>query len=197
MDGAILFSVATESLDFLHANVGADWSAPVPGLELTVAGVVAHISDCLLWYGTDLAAGPPELSTSDVRVRPDSPPADLVRTLGTAARVLAAVVGSSPPAARGWHPWGLADPTGFAGMACDEILVHTRDAAVGLGVEFTPDRAHARATLDRLFPWAPPGDDPWQTLLWANGRVELPGRERLTDWRWHCAPLSEWDGTQP
>jgi hypothetical protein len=34
-------------------------------------------------------------------------------------------------------------------------------------------------------------------LLWANGRVDLPGQERQTGWRWHCAPLAEWDGADP
>jgi hypothetical protein len=26
--------------------------------------------------------------------------------------------------------------------------------------------------------------------------VEL-GREPVSSWRWHCAPLAEWNGTQP
>jgi hypothetical protein len=34
----------------------------------------------------------------------------------------------------------------------------------------------------------------WTTLLWCNGRVALPDHERLIDWLWHPAPLSEWDG---
>jgi hypothetical protein len=34
-------------------------------------------------------------------------------------------------------------------------------------------------------------------LLWANGRFDLPGQERQVDWRWHCAPLEEWDGLNP
>jgi hypothetical protein len=41
------------------------------------------------------------------------------------------------------------------------------------------------------------GPDPWATLLWANGRVDLPGRPRQMSWRWHCAPLAEWNGQPP
>jgi hypothetical protein len=26
---------------------------------------------------------------------------------------------------------------------------------------------------------------------------KIPGLERQTSWRWHCAPLEEWDGTNP
>ncbi|PPK64379.1 maleylpyruvate isomerase N-terminal domain-containing protein [Actinokineospora auranticolor] len=196
MDGAILFSTATECLDFLHTHAGEDWEAPVPGMDFTVAGVVAHTSTSLLYYGADLAAGARELSTTEVKVRA-APPGELIRTLGMAARVLAAVVDSSPPEARGWHPWGVADPSGFLGMACDELLVHTADAGRGLGVEFVPREAHSRALLARMFPWAPDDLDAWQTLLWANGRADLPGHPRPQDWRWHCAPLSEWDGTRP
>jgi hypothetical protein len=43
-------------------------------------------------------------------------------------------------------------------------------------------------------------DRDWTTLpalLWANGRVALPGHPRQARWRWHCAPLEEWDGVNP
>ena len=42
-----------------------------------------------------------------------------------------------------------------------------------------------------------PAADPWPALLWANGRIDLPGQERQVDWRWQCAPLEEWDGLNP
>jgi len=47
-----------------------------------------------------------------------------------------------------------------------------------------PDPDVVRRALDRLFPDAPRDTDPWPTLLWASGRGDLPGRDRLTDWRW-------------
>lgn len=81
----------------------------------------------------------------------------------------------NPPHARGFHPMGAADPSGFAAMACDEILVHTHDAGTGLEADFRPSAALAARVLTRLFPWHEPGDDPWTTLLWANGRLDLPG----------------------
>ena len=111
--------------------------------------------------------------------------------------MLARVIDASPPGARGWHPFGLADASGFAAMACDELLVHTDDAARGLELPFAPPDPLARATVERLFPWAPPDTDPWPTLLWANGRTDLPGHPRQVRWRWHCAPLEEWNGLNP
>ena len=32
--------------------------------------------------------------------------------------------------------------------------------------------------------------------MWCNGGVALPDHARLTDWSWHPAPLSAWDGTR-
>ena len=107
--------------------------------------------------------------------------------MGSFATVLARVVDAAADA-RGWHPFGLADPAGFAAMACDELLVHTSDAARGLEPPFTPAAELSAATLRRLFPWAPADADPWPAPLWANGRIDLPGLERQTPWRWHCAP---------
>jgi hypothetical protein len=126
-------------------------------------------------------AGPERLDTMELRVPPETAPAELVRTIDTFATVLARVT----------------DASGFAAMACDEFLVHTDDVARGLEVPFAPPRALARATLERLFPWAPADADPWAALLWANGRIDLPGQQRQVDWRWHCAPLEEWDGLNP
>ena len=103
-----------------------------------------------------------------------------------------------PPGRGGFHPFGSPDPSGFAAMACDELLVHGDDAARGLGVSFTPEDRLAADVLARLFPWhaVGPDDDPWQMLLWANGRIELPGSVAPAQVALAlCATLSEWDGT--
>ncbi|GLY67025.1 maleylpyruvate isomerase N-terminal domain-containing protein [Amycolatopsis taiwanensis] len=196
-NATILRRTAQACTAFLSEHLDADWTARVEVMGMTVAEVVAHIGNCLTWYAHDLAAGPAELSTLELEVKADSPLRDLVATLATGARVLGAVVATTRETERGWHPFGLADPSGFAAMGCDELLVHTADAATGLGTSFEPDSELAAATLHRLFPWAPTDVDAWNALLWANGRIELPGRPRLARWRWHCAPLSEWDGVPP
>jgi len=197
VDGGEVLQAASECRAFLGGTVDRDWTRRIPDMEWTVAQAVAHIGEILLWYATDLAAGPRELSAMDLRVRPEAAPPDLVAMLGSYATVLARVIDGAAPEARGWHPFGLADTSGFAAMACDELLVHTADAARGLDLSFTPSAGLSGATLRRLFPWAPTDADPWQALLWANGRVDLPGQERQTGWRWHCAPLAEWDGVNP
>jgi uncharacterized protein (TIGR03083 family) len=182
---------------FLVAAVDEDWTVPVPDLDFTVASVVAHAANGPLWYALDLWGGPADDAAFDLKVRPDAANSALIVSLSSAARVCAASVDAAPPDTRGFHPFGAADPAGFAAMACDELLVHTDDAARGLGLRFVPDPGLAGRVLARLFPWHDPDGDPWQTLLWANGRISLPGRPSQTGWIWHCAPLADWDGRVP
>jgi uncharacterized protein (TIGR03083 family) len=197
MDGGHVLQAAAACQELLAAAAGRDWTRPIPGLDWTVAQAVTHMAEGTLWYATDLAAGPRRLDTMELAVPATTAPAELAATIGAFATVLARVVDGAPPGSRGWHPFAMADASGFAAMGCDELLVHTDDAARGLELPFTPPADLARATLERLFPWAPAGADPWPILLWANGRIDLPGQERQVDWRWQCAPLEEWDGLNP
>jgi hypothetical protein len=187
---------AASTIRELFAQV-PDGSAAVPLLGTDVTGVAAHITSCLTWYAADLVAGPVEVTAFDLVRRPDADLTEVLAQLRAAAEVLARVVDAADPAERGAHDWGLADASGFAAMGCAEMLLHTGDVAEGRGLRWTPPAPLAAATRARLFPWAPAEADPWTALLWATGRGDLPGREPVTSWRWHCAPLSEWDGTQP
>lgn len=171
------------------------WDAPVPGLEWTVRQTVAHMANACWWYVIDLSAAGLELSPVEHRVKPESAPSELLATMEVFASLLALVIDHAVPEQRGFHPAGMADPSGFAAMACDELLIHTDDAARGLGLECAPPDDLVALTLRRLFPWAPADCPPWDALRWANGRIELPGRPRRTTWSWQCAPLAEWGGT--
>jgi uncharacterized protein (TIGR03083 family) len=179
---------------FLKKAADADWSAPVPGLDFTVTSVVAHAANGPVWYAVDLWSGPSGDAAFDLKMQRAPSNTALLASLRSAARVCAASVDAAHAETRGFHPAGSPDPSGFAAIACDELLVHTDDAARGLGLEFSPDRTLAGRVLARLFPWHEPGDDPWRTLLWANGRIDLPGQPNQKGWTLHCAPLSEWDG---
>jgi hypothetical protein len=174
-----------------------DGTAAVPLVGADVAGVAHHVTSCLTWYAQDLVAGTVEVSTFDLVRRPDVELDEIGRQLGAAAEVLARVVDGADPADRGAHPWGQADPSGFAAMGCAELLLHAWDIADARQLDWFPPADLAAAVRARLFPWAPADADPWTALLWATGRGELPGREPVLSWRWHCAPLAEWDGTQP
>ncbi len=196
-DAEDVLAAAAICLDLLDSVRDTDWSVPVPGLDFTVASVVAHAANGPMWYAFDLWSGPGDDSALDFKVRTDLGNAALIASMRSAAQVCAASIAFAPVDLRGYHPAGAADRTGFAAMACDEMLVHTDDAARGLGLRLEPDRDLAGRVLARLFTWHRPDPDPWQTLLWANGRIDLPGRPSQANWRWHCAPLSEWDGRPP
>jgi hypothetical protein len=197
INGDDILAAAAACHSCLEPAAGADWSAPVPGLDFTVASVTAHAANGPLWYAFDLWSGTGDDAAFDLKVRPGAANAALLVSLRSAAQVCAASVDAAPGGTRGYHPAGAADPSGFAAMACDELLIHTDDAARGLRLRFAPDPGLAGRVLARLFPWHAPGDDAWQTLLWANGRIGLPGRASQTGWRWHCAPLADWDGQPP
>jgi uncharacterized protein (TIGR03083 family) len=194
LSGADVLSTAADCARALGPATDRSWDVPVPDLDWTVAETVAHMAEGCLWYAIDLAAAGVDLEPVEHRVVSESAPQDLVATFRTYARVAAHVIDATPPETRGYHPWGAADPAGFAAMSCDELLVHTDDAARGLGLDFAPDREICERVLRRLFPWAPQDGDPWEVLRWANGRVALPDHPRLEGWGWHCAPLEEWDG---
>jgi uncharacterized protein (TIGR03083 family) len=194
--GSDIIAAADATADLLRANLGRDWSVAVPGLEYTVASVVAHAAQGPLWYALDLWGGPTDNAAFDLRVHSDAPNERLLVSLLSAARACAASVDAAPSETRGFHPEGAADPEGFAAMACDELMIHGHDAARGLGVPYAPDSELAGRVLARLFPWHTAGPDPWRTLLWANGRIELDGRSTQQGWRWHCAPLAGREGNR-
>jgi uncharacterized protein (TIGR03083 family) len=175
----------------LGGAVRRDWSAPVPHLSWTVAQTVAHAARAALWCAVDLAAGGPDSRAVRLEVDAAAGPEELLRTLGVAGRLTAYVLASVPPGTRGYDPDGPADASGFAAMCCDELLVHGWDAAQGLGVEIRPAERLAATVLGRLFPGASAEPDSWSVLLWANGRIGLPGRPKQQRWRWQVAPPAD------
>ncbi len=182
--------------DTLAPALDRDWSVPAGDLTWSCQKTLDHIPNALLSYANHLAtratARRPPVRNGDS----ERSPADLLSVTGATAAILAAVAREAPAGTRAFHAAGMADPEGFLAMGCEEIMIHTDDIAQGLGLAFRPPEALAKRVLQRLFPWAPSDEDPWAAVRWASGRAALGGRERLdANWYWHCAPLSEWDGT--
>lgn len=119
---------------------------------------------------------------------------DLLNALPLWGEVLIRVSEASSSSTRGWHPWGSPDPEGYLAQACNEMLLHGHDITHGLEVEVHPSEDLCDRLLNRLYPWAPPEAPRWTTMLWVSGRGELEGQMRITSWKAHVAPLSEWDG---
>ncbi len=197
LDGSHVRRAAGVCASFLTSAIDDDWARPVPEMDWNVAKTVAHAAEGCLWYAIDLAAAGAELDEAvKHEVLATARPSQLLGTMVAYAEVVASTIDCADPATLGFHPVGPADPSGFAGMACDELLIHTDDAARGLSRSFEVPADLAEAVLGRLFPWVE-SEDPWKALLWANGRIAFDDRPRLSRWVWHCKPLADWNGETP
>jgi uncharacterized protein (TIGR03083 family) len=191
-----LLTAANVCQESLLPGVDQDWSVKAGDLEWDCRRTLDHIVDTLFLYAAYLASRGNERLSPPRNGDPSASPAQLLATVGTSAAVLAEVARAAPPGTRAFHPAGMADVSGWIGMACVEILLHTGDIARGLDLPYRPPDDLCSRVLTRLFPWAPLDMDPWDSLCWAAGRTALADRERLgPDWYWHCTPLAEWDGT--
>ncbi|MEU1199657.1 hypothetical protein ABZ446_25995 [Streptomyces sp. NPDC005813] len=175
------------------------WEGRAGSLEWDCWETVEHLSDDLFAYAAQLGLRTPPLDREVPFVwesrRPGGPanaihadraagPDGLLQVLEASGALLIAMARTAPPQTRAHHVFGVSDPEGFAAMGIVETLVHTHDLAQGLGLAWNPPAELCARVLARLFPDAPSSTDPWPTLLWATGRAELPGRPRLTAWRW-------------
>lgn len=179
------------------------WDRKAGSLEWDCWETVEHLSDDLFVYATQLGPRTPPLDEElpiawEIR-RPGGPgntvtvnraagSAGLSQVLDASGALLVAMVRTTSPQTRAYHVFGVSDPEGFAAMGIVETLVHTHDVAHGLGLRWDPPADLCVRVLGRLFPDAPTTTEPWPTLLWATGRAELPGRPRLTEWRWDGTP---------
>ncbi|WP_128381136.1 GNAT family N-acetyltransferase [Streptomyces cavernae] len=187
MGGDQVTEAVAGAVALLRPVAGRDWSVPAGSLEWSVRQTVEHIADDLVKYAGRLAVCARDRRAGfELKVEDETDNEGLLQMVEMTAALLAATVRSAPPRARAFHPYpfGSADRTGFAAMGVAEVLLHTYDAAAGLGLAYEPPGDLCTAVLTRLFPHVRPGADPWQTLLWATGRTALPDRPRLTEWRW-------------
>ncbi|HWM07546.1 MAG TPA: DinB family protein [Actinophytocola sp.] len=198
LDRSVQLALAT-----LLRATPADWDRRAGTLEWTCWETVEHLADDLFAYAVQLAPPAPPLTGevpfawearrsggphNAVHADRSAGPAGLLQVLEACGALLVAMVRTRSPKVRAFHGFGIADPEGFAAMGIVETFVHTHDLAAGLGLTWTPPPDLCAAVLTRLFPNAPTDTDPWPTLLWATGRADLPGRDRLTKWRWHGEP---------
>jgi hypothetical protein len=194
LDTAVRFAVATLSTAIEH-----DWHVPARDLEWTCWETLEHVADDLFSYAGQIVL--PTTGLSDyvpfvygsardggpectIRCRPEQGNAGLLDVVATCGALLSSAARTSPADRRGWHPYGVSDPGGFAAMGTVETLVHVYDVADPLRVSWEPTGDVVRRALDRLFPDVRTDADPWPTLLWATGRIALDDRPRRTDWRW-------------
>lgn len=189
-----LIAIADHCVGSLAALVDRDWDTQARNTDWTCRQTLEHV--CGLSYAPMLALRADTIPKLAFAVHENFPIDWLLVSARTTAVIVAEVARAAPPDARAFHPAGVADAEGFVAMMAAELVLHTHDIASAFDASYKPDDFTIRALLDRLFPWWPPDEDPWSALQWCSGRIALGNRPKQGDrWAWHCAPLSEWDGT--
>jgi hypothetical protein len=192
----------------LESVVDQDWHVPARDSDWDCWETIDHVADDLFAYAVQLGPRPtpkdgylgfaytikheggPALS---VWTDPAKGTAGAIGVLTAAGALLAAMVQVSPPELRAFHPFGLADPEGWAAIGIVELIVHMRDVADALGATWQPDEDLCARILARVFAplELPSGGTAWEQLLWATGRASWDGAPKRDQWRWWCAPLDE------
>ena len=156
-------------------------------MEWSCRGVVEHVSDDLFAYAAALAPGTPETRVDvpfarwaepagdeqTIHTDPAAGNAGVVQVLDACGGLLSAVARTRGADARGWHPYGVSDPDGFAAMGTVETLLHLYDVAGPLGLAWHPDPDVVRRVLERLFP-----DEPTDRAVALAARRDRARRQR-------------------
>jgi hypothetical protein len=178
-----------ECATVLNKGADLDWSLLAGDLEWTCRDTLDHIALGVLGYAGLLIDRPTDrYITLFGSLDPAASIPACLSGLRIASTLLATTVRDAPAEVTAWHPWGHADRAGFAAMGVLETVVHTYDIARTFGFGWEAPAEVSAPVVERLFPQAPTGADPWSTLLWCTGRVALPGHERQTTWRWWGSP---------
>jgi len=187
--------IASRALTSLSAVGDADprWTHRAPPTTWTAARTVTHITDTLLYYAGQVARRA-DHQLPVLRDGRAAPPSEQLDNAMTAAHVLAGLLRDLGPA-RAWHPSGLADASGWVGMAVTELLVHGHDVSRAFEVDLSVPGQICERTLARVFPWVSLDLGPPEFLLLVvTGRATVHGIPDDSEWWWQSAPLAEWDG---
>ncbi|WP_018683750.1 DinB family protein [Actinokineospora enzanensis] len=197
VDEAVRFTI-----EAFEGTSAAAWEQRAGDLEWTCRETVEHIADCFFYYSAQLAQRTPPTSVpafrrearreggpeSMIGAAPGGGTAALLQLVEVCGTVLSSVVRTARPSGLAFHLYGASDPEGFAAMGVLESLVHGKDVADGLGIEWRPSDALCERVARRLFPEMPAATPGWQALQWCTGRIALPGLPRRVEWRWDGTP---------
>lgn len=188
MGGDQVTEAVADCVATLGTVVDRDWERVKAGrLEWSCHETAVHVADDLIGYAANLAGdAQDDYVPFEVSLDEGTDNSGVLHVVRATGALLAAAVRTAPRGARAFHPYPFrsADRVGFAAMGVAEVLLHTHDMAQGLEIPYRPAEELAEFVLTFLFPHVQPGPTPWETLLWATGRGELPGRAPVTEWRW-------------
>jgi len=179
-------AAVAEMITVLASHTEADWDVRAGALGWSCWSTAAHVAHDLLAYAGQLVARASDgYLPFDLAIARDAAPQQVLSVVEACGKLLSQAVAAAPDGPVAWH-WGMSDAEGFAAMGIAEVLVHTHDIAQGLGVAWRPPDRLAQLAIARLIPQPPSGEGS-AVLLWATGRGDLDGEERVTDWIWRVA----------
>ena len=117
---APLASVGDHDLRWLRIATSTAWTA---------ARTIEHLGDALLFYSGQVVRRA-ERRIPVLRDGRAAPPSEQLDNAATAAHMLAGLL-RDLRSARAWHPSGLADASGWTGMAVTELLAGTGRIQLG------------------------------------------------------------------
>lgn len=184
---ALVTSASAEVLAVLEKGADQDWSRTAGDTQWSCRQMLDHIVLGVVGYAGLLIAQPTNrYVTLFASIDKHAPIATCLEAVHISATMLASAVREAGPEVRASHPYGTCDGPGFAAMGALEMLVHAHDIVRTLVIDWTPSDKFSAPVVDRLFPDAPTGHAPGQTLLWCTGRIALPGiaQRPREGWRW-------------
>jgi hypothetical protein len=180
-----------ELVRVLDPTIKMDWQILTPSLIWTQEQTAIHTMRACLEYSYQVVGGRMDTYQPVLFEKKEhASPADILKMISTAGRVLEKVVKTSSINDRAWHSYGISDPIGFAAMGVVEVSVHTYDLAKGFGMDFVPPKQLADFAIERLFQGTVEfpevsDSDAGKLLLWCAGRIELVGFAQRQGWKWN------------
>jgi uncharacterized protein (TIGR03083 family) len=154
----------------LRPGVDADWSVQAGNLEWSVDRTVAHMTGAPAKYAFYLSNGSTRYVAVRVMPADDATRQERLEAIEACAAALAGVAASAPRDAVGFHSSGMKNAEQFLAMACEELLIHTYDAACGLGLPYEPREELCRLVIEHCYPGHAEQRPLWPYLVWLSGR---------------------------
>jgi hypothetical protein len=159
-----------------QSGLDRDWSVRAGTLDWSCRATAEHTLDAVFAPALNLASRRQHAYAHFdlLRALPDTTIADLVGGLRAVTNMLSAVIVTAEPGTRAvirHRPViQVAEPRDFAPRGASELIFHTYDISVGLGVAFEPPRDLCGRLLPHIRGWeaheaVPRTDNSWSDLL--------------------------------
>ncbi len=154
----------------LTPGITADWSVPAGDLDWNVDRTIAHMTGAPAKYAFYLSSRSARYVAVRVWPEADATRQERLEAIEASAAALAGVAATAPRDAVGFHISGMRSAEQFLAMACEELLVHTYDVTLGLGLPYEPPEELCRLVIEDTYPGRELRRPVWPYLVWLSGR---------------------------